>query len=214
VPTSARAVDKGQAFPVYIVLVAGVLFAALAFFVVGQASVTRSDAQGAADAGALAAARDARDHLIPGLDLLTLNPKQWESVLDGELFALQGGCALASDFAGRNDAQATCERSGLTFRVSVTTNGTVGKSVVPGTGEMRGTAHATAVIRSRCTLVSAPPPAPTTPPSPSPTPDASPPPNPGSVVFACKGSTVTFNPAKPDPWRVLARTLFDVKLTD
>ncbi|MDX2389738.1 pilus assembly protein TadG-related protein [Streptomyces sp. DK15] len=211
---SQRRSDEGQAFPVYIVLVAGVLFAALAFFVVGQASVTRSDAQGAADAAALAAAGDARDHLAPGLDLLTLKPEQWEGVLDGELFDPEGGCASASDFAAKNDAQATCSRSGLSFTVGVTTNGTVGKSVVPGTDAVHGTANATAVIRSRCTLTSAPLPVPSALPSSSPSPSEGPPDKPGRVVFACKGATVTFDPSKPDPWRILARALFDVKLTD
>lgn len=57
--------DAGQAFPIYVVMVAGLLFLAFAFFAVGKASATRNEAQGAADAAALAAAQDARDTLGP-----------------------------------------------------------------------------------------------------------------------------------------------------
>lgn len=57
--------DQGQAFPIYIAMVAGLLFLAFAFFAVGKASVTRNGAQGAADAAALAAAQQARDEIGP-----------------------------------------------------------------------------------------------------------------------------------------------------
>lgn len=88
--THLRSGDRGQAFPIYVVALVGLLFAALALFVVGQASVTRSNAQGAADAAALAAARDARDHLLPGLDLALLKPEEWEDVLGGKRLFLEG----------------------------------------------------------------------------------------------------------------------------
>ncbi|MFJ6794660.1 pilus assembly protein TadG-related protein [Streptomyces sp. NPDC091268] len=203
-----RGQDRGQAFPVYVVAVAGLLFAALAFFAVGQASVTRSDAQGAADAGALAAAREARDHLLPGVVLADLQPKDWEDVVRGKLFDVTGACGAARAFAQKNDARATCDRAGLSFTVTVETNGTVGDSVIPGTGSMHGTADATAVIEPRCRLE-----------QPSAPGGASPPadggePKPGPVTIVCEGGKgITFDPSEPDPWRTLGRKLFDVHLT-
>ncbi|WP_448699800.1 pilus assembly protein TadG-related protein [Streptomyces avidinii] len=62
---------------------AGLLFAALAYFTIGKAAIVRSNAQGAADAAALAAAREGRDSLLPGIDLATLSPEDWEQVLLG-----------------------------------------------------------------------------------------------------------------------------------
>ncbi|WP_406184537.1 pilus assembly protein TadG-related protein [Streptomyces sp. NBC_01006] len=206
--------ERGQAFPIYIVLVAGMLFAAFAFFVFGQAALTRSNAQGAADAAALAAARDARDHLVPGLDFAKFEPEDWERILRGELLDSTGACAEASSFAAKNDASATCTPRPREFAVAVTTNGTVGKSVVPGTDSVHGQAKATAAIEPRCTLDAAPAPAPT--PSPTATQGPTPAPTPAlPVTFKCKGGkALVLDPLKPDPWRKLARTLFDVRLVD
>ncbi|MEJ8642707.1 pilus assembly protein TadG-related protein [Streptomyces sp. MS1.HAVA.3] len=207
--TWQRLGDRGQAFPIYVVVVVGLLFAALAFFVIGQASVTRSSAQGAADAAALAAAREARDHLVPGLDLAVLKPEDWKDVLGGKGLYLERGCEKAPDFAAKNDATAECERSALSFTVEVKTNGTVGKSVIPGTDSMHGTANATAVIEPRCQLGTLP--APTQSPDPADTGVE----EPGPIKIQCKGGKeVDFDPLKPNPWRTLARTLFDVRLTD
>src|SRR4051794_28092055 len=55
--------DAGQAFPIYITVVGGLLFLAFAYLAVGQAAATRNGAQTAADAAALAAAQDLRDKL-------------------------------------------------------------------------------------------------------------------------------------------------------
>ncbi|MFA7765031.1 pilus assembly protein TadG-related protein [Streptomyces sp. NRRL S-448] len=205
-----RTGDQGQAFPIYVVVVAGLLFAAFAFFAVGQAAVTRSDAQGAADAAALAAAREARDHLVPGLDLAALKPKDWEDVLRGKRLDLSGkACEQAAAFASKNDATATCTWAALSFTVEAKTNGTVGRSVIPGTDAMHGTASATAVIEPRCHLGSLP--APTQSPDPADTgPGES-----GTIGIQCTGGKeLDFDPLKPKPWRTLARTLFDVRLTD
>ncbi|MFB6810671.1 pilus assembly protein TadG-related protein [Streptomyces sp. NPDC056387] len=204
--------DRGQAFPIYIVVVAGLLFAALAFFVVGMAGATRSDAQGAADAAALAAAREARDRVFLGLDLLSLKPADWEEVVDGDLLKREGACEKAVEFASLNDAAAECEPALPEFTVAVTTNGTVGNSVVPGTGDVRGKATAKARIEPRCSLRSAPTPSPT--PTPAPTTSPSPSPGEGSVTFVCSGKTLTLDPAKPGPLSQLARALFSVQLVD
>ncbi|MET3983205.1 pilus assembly protein TadG-related protein [Streptomyces sp. PvR034] len=198
-----KAGDQGQAFPVYIVVVAGMLFAAFAFFAVGQAALTRSNAQGAADAAALAAAGDARDHLLPGLDFTKLGPEDWARILDGNWLDAAGACGAAASFAAQNDASSTCTPAMPRFTVQVRTNGTVGRSVIPGTSSMHGTATATAVIESRCRLG---PPA-------SGAGGSSDKPDP--VEIRCTGgSVITFDPLNPDPWRILARSLFDVRLVN
>ncbi|MCJ1677850.1 pilus assembly protein TadG-related protein [Streptomyces sp. APSN-46.1] len=192
---------------------AALLFAALVFFVFGQAAVVRSDAQGAADAAALAAAREARDNLDPALDLAMLKPQDWEGVVEGRSFDWSRACGAAEAFARRNDAAGTCSRSMLRFTVEVTTDGTVGDSVVPGTEGTHAKAKAVAEIVPRCELgfaadpPGAPSPSPTVAPSPTASPSADP------VVFKCRGgTTVRFDPLKPDRWKTLARSLFDVRL--
>ncbi|AXE27278.1 hypothetical protein C0216_04130 [Streptomyces globosus] len=196
------------------------LFAALAFFAVGQAALTRSDAQGAADAAALAAAGDARDHLLPGLEIATLRAADWERVLEGDLLSSAGACEQAHRFAERNNAVATCTQAQLRFSVEVTTNGTVGQSVIPGTSGLHGQARATAAIEPRCSLAAAPSPEPSATPSPSGT--AGPgsgattrPSQPRTVRFKCKGgASVELDTAKGDLWRKVAKSLFDVRLVD
>ncbi|MGW6877774.1 pilus assembly protein TadG-related protein [Streptomyces xanthophaeus] len=203
--------DTGQAFPLYAVFVVILLFAALALFTVGKAGVVRSNAQGAADAAALGAAREARDRLVPGVDLVALSPQDWAKVLRGDLFGA-GACGAADSFAERNDATVECSQKSLTFTVEVMTDGAVGDSVVPGVSGRRGTANATAEITPRCQLKQEgggsgqePPPQvpPTVPDKPSP------------IEFKCtKGKSITFDPASPRPWSELGRALFDIRLID
>ncbi|MFJ1863461.1 pilus assembly protein TadG-related protein [Streptomyces sp. NPDC088097] len=209
--------DSGQAFPLYVVAVVAMLFAALAFFAFGQAAAVRSDSQGAADAAALAAAQDARDHLDPALDLALLKPEGWEDLIEGGAFDEARACSAAEDFAGRNNSTATCTSRALRFTVDVITDGTVGDSVIPGTDSVHAKAKAIAEIVPRCELVSAPSvpsspePAPTTPVPATPAPTASV--LPGAVVIKCRGGAIVkFDPTHPDPWKVLARSLFDVRL--
>ncbi|WP_404957015.1 pilus assembly protein TadG-related protein [Streptomyces sp. 147326] len=205
--------DGGQAFPIYVVVVAGLLFAALAFFVIGQASVTRSNAQGAADAAALAAGREARDRVLIGLDLAALKPADWQKIVDGDFFKADQACVAAEAFAAKNDAKATgCDASLLPkLTVTVKTNGTVGESVIPETGSMHGTATATALIEPKCLLgaVATPAPSPTSTAggeSPAPTP---PPP---TVNFTCNGEPVELDPLKPGSRSALTKRLFSVRL--
>ncbi|MEU9180239.1 pilus assembly protein TadG-related protein [Streptomyces sp. NPDC048550] len=206
--------DRGQAFPIYIVVVAGLLFAALAFFVVGMAGATRSNAQGAADAAALAAARAAGDNVFLGLNLVDLKPADWEKLADGDLLDGKGACAKAVEFAALNDASAECEPATPEFTVNVETNGSVGKSVVPGSEDRKGKASARARIEPRCSLRSAPTPAPTPTLTPAPTPSPSPSPGEGGVTFLCSGKTLVLDPSKPGPLSRLARALFSVRLVD
>ncbi|MER5869390.1 pilus assembly protein TadG-related protein [Streptomyces sp. NPDC002044] len=215
--------DRGQAFPIYVVAVTGLLFAAFVFFVVGQASVTRSDAQGAADAAALAAAREVRDGALSDLDLVALKPADWQKLLNGKLLKGEGACAAAVDFAAKNDAVATCAPSIPSITVTVKTKRTVGKSVVPGTDGMHGTASAAALIEPRCELGVVPRPSATPVPSAtatrppgdgsSPTPAPTPAPDP--ITVQCKGgNAIEIDPLKPGSLRTLSRNLFSVRLVD
>ncbi|GAA2612335.1 hypothetical protein GCM10010425_00320 [Streptomyces spororaveus] len=210
--TSGRQGDRGQAFPIYIVVIAGLLFAALAFFVVGRAAITRSDAQGAADAAALAAGREARDAVLLDIDLAALKPADWERIVDGKRFGGGLPCAAADTFAAKNDSKVTqCGSAPPRFTVSVETNAAVGDSVIPGTGAQHGTATATALVQAKCFLsaTSTPSPTPTVPDegsSPAPTP------SPSTVEFTCGGELVKLDPLKPGSLSALTRRLFSVRL--
>ncbi|NXY98826.1 hypothetical protein HYE82_31495 [Streptomyces sp. BR123] len=209
--------DSGQAFPIYVVLIAGFLFAALAFFVVGMAATTRSNAQGAADAAALAAAREVRDNAFMGLDLPALSPAAWEELVKGNLLNAKGACGKATEFAALNDAfVAHCEAATPRFAVAVSTKGTVGKSVVPGSEALHGQATAKALIEPRCFLKPAPTPAPTPTATASPAPSVSPSSSAelGSVAFVCRGKTLTLDLEKPGALDRLAKSLFSVRLVD
>ncbi|MFF8783999.1 pilus assembly protein TadG-related protein [Streptomyces sp. NPDC015125] len=175
--TPRRRRDAGQAFPLYIVAVAGLLFLALAFFAVGQAAATRNGAQTAADAAALAAGQKYRDLLTKSfLDGLRdgsyeSNRAVWKDLLNGRGVQSDAACERAGWFAGRNGADlsgagtasgtgsGTRSRSGCTadswptsFAVAVRTRNTVGNSVIPMTKGTHGEAEAKSVVEPRCTL--------------------------------------------------------------
>ncbi|MET9865896.1 pilus assembly protein TadG-related protein, partial [Streptomyces sp. NPDC006386] len=96
--------DAGQAFPIYITVVGGLLFLALAYFAVGQATVNRGGAQTAADAAALAAAQDARDQLADEWAAAVLDPTKWQRIFDGDVQLTNDPCARAQQLAGQNEA--------------------------------------------------------------------------------------------------------------
>ncbi|MGW4562270.1 pilus assembly protein TadG-related protein [Streptomyces sp. NPDC004561] len=143
--------DAGQAFPIYITVVAGLLFLAFAYLAVGQAAVNRSGAQTAADAAALAAAQKTRDQLATLWVENVSDPTKWLGIFHGD-----GGdnfCARAGDLATLNDATAQCTfQPPLSYDVKVRTLKPVGDSVVPGTENVHSTAHAIAVIEPLCTF--------------------------------------------------------------
>jgi hypothetical protein len=150
--------DAGQAFPIYITVVGGLLFLAFAYFAVGQAAVNRNGAQTAADAAALAAAQDTRDQLAGEWVKVVLDPKKWNDILDGDA-AVLNGCGRAYQLAAQNDANVYEADGGCLpqpllpgYRVSVETNKSVGDSVIPGTESKHSKAHATAVIEPLCTF--------------------------------------------------------------
>ncbi|MER5559552.1 pilus assembly protein TadG-related protein [Streptomyces sp. NPDC002506] len=199
--------DRGQAFPIYIVMVAGLLFLAFAFFAVGQASATRNGAQGAADSAALAAAQRAREELGPKVLTALTTPGGLDNIFkDGPVLA--DARAEAVTFAAKNDAelQTLVPHAGgvgqFKFTASVQTNYTVGESVIPGTEREHGTATATAVIELRCGLP------PGTGGSTSPTPTLTPASTPPPVTITCDGKDMPTDPLPaPDE-------LFAVKLVD
>lgn len=132
-------------------------FLAFAYFAVGQAAVARNQTQTAADAAALAAARDGRDQLhdlllaaLTSGDLDAIKAVLARSALD-----VGGACAKAYPYAADNGADV--DRCGLApgpgigFEVEVTSRSSVGKSVVKGSEDVIPTAEATAVVEPRCT---------------------------------------------------------------
>ncbi|MFD8223721.1 pilus assembly protein TadG-related protein [Streptomyces massasporeus] len=150
--------DAGQAFPIYITVVAGLLFLAFAYFAVGQAAVTRNGAQTAADAAALAVAQDRRDQLVDRwLDNL-LKPDLWQDIFDGNVEGLEPSCWRAQQLADENNAHVVgggCEPEldPQGYEVMVKTNDPVGDSVIPGTEGEYATARAKAVIEARCSFL-------------------------------------------------------------
>jgi hypothetical protein len=145
--------DAGQAFPIYITVVAGLLFLAFAYLAVGQAAANRNGAQTAADAAALAAAQETRDQLAGKWVEDVLDPKKWQDIFDGIGVGLDG-CWRAYELAEQNDAAVDgCDPvEPLGYTVTVTSTKPVGDSIVPGTEDMKSKASATAVIESRCTF--------------------------------------------------------------
>ncbi|MFJ9849552.1 pilus assembly protein TadG-related protein [Streptomyces sp. NPDC101150] len=135
--------------------VAGLLFLAFALFAVGQAAATRNSAQTAADAAALGAAQSYRDDLHRALRKAVEGGDGWEDLLTAMGVPTDVACRSATWFAGKNDARVTvCTPDSwpTSFAVRVTTRGTVGDSIVPGTERTHASAGATAVITPRCTV--------------------------------------------------------------
>ncbi|MEE4543541.1 pilus assembly protein TadG-related protein [Streptomyces sp. V4-01] len=146
--------DRGQTIGVYIVAMAALFFLAFAYFAVGQAAVTRNSAQTAADAAALAAARQERDDVHDAFLAALL---AGDGTAIGDLLAKVTGagdpCGAASAYAEQNHASLgpcvpVADPPG--FTVQVVTRGTVGRSVVKGSEDVHGKATATAVVEPRC----------------------------------------------------------------
>ncbi|TXS10871.1 hypothetical protein EAO71_36550 [Streptomyces sp. ms191] len=222
--TSRSTDDSGQAFPIYIVVVAGLLFLAFAYFAVGQAGATRNGAQTAADAAALAAAQDAREQLRDGWLDVILDPSRWGEYVDGERYDPSAACRQAASFAAKNEATLWGDRCDLLpdregFSVEVRTLNTVGASVVPGTEKQHATATASAVIEPRCTF-EAPEPTPEPeepspdPTSPDPTPTPTPTPTEPSPILGLTCHGVAWEIDPEDPRLPSAADLFTVRLAD
>ncbi|WP_405921000.1 pilus assembly protein TadG-related protein [Streptomyces longwoodensis] len=156
--------DAGQAFPIYLTVVGGLLFLAFAYFAVGQAAVNRNGAQTAADAAALAAAQETRDQLADQWVLDILDPRKWQAIFEGA--GATDSCWRADQLAAMNDAgEVQCSPDGpLGYTVTVRANKSAGDSVLPVTSTTRAHASARAVIDPLCKFEL---------PSPSPTPEPS-----------------------------------------
>ncbi|MFI7287547.1 pilus assembly protein TadG-related protein [Streptomyces anulatus] len=194
--------DAGQAFPIYIMMVAGLLFLALAFFAVGKASALRNGSQGAADAAALAAAQQARENFGTGF---------YASLLGNTLDLFLGApfpppCAEAERLANANDADTTLctpTEGYLRDRITVEVKGRdpVDSPVLPGSESTFAKAKATALIEFRC-------------PNPKVI-DADSNGVPELFIFTCRnGKILEIAPASPPPWESVSTTLFDVRLVD
>lgn len=214
--------DRGQAFPIYIVMVAGLLFLAFAFFAVGQAAAARNGAQGAADAAALAAAQQVRDDLsVPFLQALR-EPDGLNEFLSGYQY-FQAGHSEAVRLASKNRSDVTdfYWRPGYwqdKVTAKVKTRYTVGPSVIPSTRNGHATASATAVIEFRCGLKPAPE-------LPDPGQDEGDDKDkkgkddsedaPGPFEFRCDGGQdVTIDLTDKNPFEGLSKLIFSVHLID
>ncbi|MFE7787531.1 pilus assembly protein TadG-related protein [Streptomyces sp. NPDC057460] len=195
--------DAGQAFPIYVVMVAGLLFLAFAFFAVGKASATRNGAQGAADAAVLAAAQDARDTLGPPFVAALMTPGGLHEFLQDYTFQTVSPCLEARRFAASNRADTTACYATYGYlqdkmHVSIRTRYPVGDTVIPGTETKYGTADATAVIEFRCTYKFKG--------------------DPGEpVAFKCDGRDgFSIDPTDfdQDAWAALSKAIFAVHLVD
>ncbi|MEU0273476.1 pilus assembly protein TadG-related protein [Streptomyces sp. NPDC006307] len=148
--------EAGQAAPLYITAVAGLLFLALVFFAFGQADVARNGTQAAADAAALSAARESRDQFADGFLQSILDPDFLEEVFNGDFIGTANGCGAAAHYAGQNRANvqnchwAADGRWG--FTVEVKSQEAMGTSIIEGTDKAHAQAEATAVVEPRCTF--------------------------------------------------------------
>jgi hypothetical protein len=172
--------DRGQTIGIYIVAMAALFFLAFAYFAVGQAAVARNGAQTAADAAALAAARQERDDVHDAF--LTALMAGDDTALGDLLTKVIGPgdpCDAARAYAEENHATVgpcTPVDDPPGFTVEVVSQGTVGKSVVKGSEDVHARATATAVVEPRCHVG-----------------DTS-----GRTVhFACDGGPLTVDPTAP-----------------
>ncbi|MFJ1698162.1 pilus assembly protein TadG-related protein [Streptomyces sp. NPDC088252] len=191
--------DAGQAFPIYVVMVAGLLFLVFAFFAVGKAAALRNGSQGAADAAVLAAANEARKNYETGF-LASLPEDLLDQYLESHPVI---GCPAAQGLASANQADVTfCQETlgGYRDRITVDVEGrkTVNSSVLPGSEKTTAKATATAEIEFRCKWRSV---------------DL----NHDSIrdifFFTCKGGGfLEIRPSSPPPWSEVSKILYDVHL--
>lgn len=170
-------------------------------FAFGKADTTRNGTQSAADSAALAAAQQARDQLKPEIVAHLADATWLEGIFSGVLQGVFNGCGDAQRFASINDAgQVLCNplfdgRWG--YYVKLTSNKSMGKSIIPGTETKHATSQSTAIVDSRCHFV----------PSAGQDPTGSP----GVVI--CPEFVWHVDPTQPETIPTLA-DLFDVHLVE
>ncbi len=127
------------------------LFFALAYFAVGQAGALRNGAQSAADAAALAAARESRDSF-------ELTEENLGDLLTGALLSEDAGCAAAGSFAAQNEANLTdcavLDDGRWGSWVAVRSNDSMTGTVLPGVEGEQAVSSAVAIVTPRCTIAS------------------------------------------------------------
>ena len=149
--------ETGQAAPLYITAVVGLLFLALIFFAFGEADVRRNGAQSAADAAALAAAQESRRLEEVDLRAHIMDRVYLTILFNGPFPGTHSGCGQASRFAAQNDAtRIECRplfdgRWG--FSVGVRSNKGMSANLVPGSEGKRAEAKSAAVVESRCKFI-------------------------------------------------------------
>ncbi|SEC70587.1 Putative Flp pilus-assembly TadE/G-like [Streptomyces sp. 2131.1] len=155
----------------------GLLFVALVLFAFGEADVRRNGAQSAADAAALAAAKESRTLLEPDLMSHLADPDYFASVFGPSFPGGPGNaCWKASAFAALNKASVVrCSpladgRWG--YEVSLKSAKGMSTGTVPGTEGKKAEAQAVAVVEPRCSF--APEPGSTPEPESTPDPGSSP----------------------------------------
>ncbi|MEU6013579.1 pilus assembly protein TadG-related protein [Streptomyces sp. NPDC047515] len=195
--------DAGQAFPIYVVMVAGLLFLVFAFFAVGKAAALRNGAQGAADAAALAAAQQNREDFGDGF-LASLPGDMLEQFLQAHLV---DGCPAARKFAAVNQAKVNhCwppTHGGYRDQIKVEVKGRkpVDSSVIPGTKKKVAKATATAIVEFRCPEWKAL--------------DFNHDGVKDLYIFTCgSAGMVEIAPGSPPPWSQVSKILYDVHLVD
>ncbi|MGW1184583.1 pilus assembly protein TadG-related protein [Streptomyces drozdowiczii] len=213
-----RKVEAGQAAPLYIAAVAGLLFVALVLFAFGEADVQRNGAQSAADAAALAAAKESRSLVESELKAHLADPDYFRTVFSTSFLGEpDNSCWKASVFATRNKASAVRCRpladGRWGYEVRLQSDKGMSTDIVPGTEGKKAEATAVAVVEPRCTFVAAESPAPS--PDPSAGPDVDPGPAAASIgKMRCDGGLDwTVDPEEsvlmPD-----AAALFSVRLAE
>ncbi|GAA4675718.1 pilus assembly protein TadG-related protein [Streptomyces chumphonensis] len=135
---------------------AGLLFLALAYFAFGQSAASRSEAQGSADAAALAVAYDIREQFADRLLEDSASPSEVEEALLGRSVLNGDPCRRAEYFAEENNAEAlSCSillSDEIQVEVGVKALESVGDTVVPGTSDRYATAAAKTAIEPLCAL--------------------------------------------------------------
>ncbi|MFG2623983.1 pilus assembly protein TadG-related protein [Streptomyces sp. NPDC048473] len=193
--------DAGQAFPIYVVMVAGLLFLVFAFFAVGKASALRNGAQGAADAAALAAAKQTREDFEAPF-LASLPGNMLEQFLQAHAVT---GCPAAQGIAAANQADVNYCRptlGGYRDRITVEVEGRkpVDSSVLPGSEKTVAKATATAIVEFRCTWKAL---------------DFNDDGVQDLYIFTCgDAGMVEISPGSPPPWSQVSKILYDVHLVD
>ncbi|MEV0574012.1 pilus assembly protein TadG-related protein [Streptomyces sp. NPDC050392] len=144
--------EAGQAAPLYITAVTGLLFLALVFFAFGEADVKRNGAQTAADATVLAAAKDSRRLLKLDLMANVMDRGFYTEVFNTPYVGMDG-CSMAASFGARNDAtDVECQpvsdmRWG--YHVDLKSRKSMSANLVPGTEGKKAKAEAVAVLDNR-----------------------------------------------------------------